>query len=233
MQGRTVKEASCRVRLLLVDPLVLFRASLSWILSAEPDLEVAGECGTALEALEILRNAAESPIDLILLDLHLGSAHAADLIEAARAEGYKGRFLIVTGSSDARSLAIALKSGALGIFLKSDPPERLIEAVKRVMSGDAYVDRNVIQLIASQLIERWPESDLGYRQRKVLKGVVSGLSNRSIGNTLGMSETAVKNTVQKLFNKTGVRNRSQLVRIAMEGSLNPGAGSAGAEIRMP
>lgn len=84
---RLASAGTLRVRLILVDPLVLFRASLSWILSAEPDLEVAGECSTALEALEILRNQSGCPIDLILLDLHLETAHAGDLIEAAQAEG--------------------------------------------------------------------------------------------------------------------------------------------------
>ena len=97
---------------MLIDSLVLFRASLSWILSAEPGFEVAAECSTPAEALETLRGADEHPVDLVLLDFDMGGEHADSFIAAARQAGYKGRFLIVTASSDPRNSALALRLGA-------------------------------------------------------------------------------------------------------------------------
>jgi DNA-binding CsgD family transcriptional regulator len=60
---------------------------------------------------------------------------------------------------------------------------------------------------------------LSERERRVLLGILSGLTNRRIGTNLGISESSVKNVVQRLFDKAGVKSRGQLVRAALEGSL--------------
>jgi len=111
------------IRLVLLDGYGLFRASLARFLASEPDLEVAGDCGTSAEALEIVaREAARGvPVDLILLDFNLGTEFGIDFISTAREAGYQGRFLIVAGSADMRNSAIALKLGAAGIFLNPRP----------------------------------------------------------------------------------------------------------------
>jgi len=212
-----------QVRLLLIDSLVLFRASLSWILSTEPGIKIAGECGTAAEGLRFLRDSRQG-VDLVLLDPDLQPGHSGNFITAARELGYKGRFLIVAASLDARTSALALSAGASGIFLKSDQLGRLLQAIRTIMDGDIWIDRTIVRLLANQLIDRWPaplasDGCFGSKEQKVLMGVAQGLSNRSIGISLGISESAVKNSVQRLFNKTGVRRRSQLVRMAVNGSL--------------
>jgi len=216
-----------RIRLVLVDELGLFRASLARFLGSEPDFEVTGQCGDYAEAIDLLKTS--SP-DIVLLDFEIGAEHATDLLLAARQAGYQGRFLIVAGAADARKSALALKAGASGIFLKSEPPERLTKAIKVVADGGAWVDSKVIQLLASQLIDPYPalldkqESGpaLDERERNVLLGILSGLSNRRIGDNLGMSESKVKGIVQRLFSKSGVKTRGQLVRVALEGSLGSG-----------
>jgi two-component system, NarL family, nitrate/nitrite response regulator NarL len=118
-----------RIRLILLDEHGLFRASLGRLLASEPDLEVAGECGTSAEALEAIRG---STVDVVLLDFDVGAEHGNDFISAARQAGYQGRFLIVAGSADVRNSAIALKLGASGIFLKSEAPDRLVQAIRLV-----------------------------------------------------------------------------------------------------
>src|SRR5580658_8698587 len=102
-----------RLRLLLLDSHSLFRTSLGRLLAAEPDLEVAGECGTCAEALGLLKSL---PVDVVLLDFDIGTEHGSDFISAARQAGYEGRFLIVAGSPDVRNSAIALKLGVSGIL---------------------------------------------------------------------------------------------------------------------
>jgi DNA-binding NarL/FixJ family response regulator len=214
-----------KIRVLLMDALGLFRASLGRYLSSEPGFEVAGECATPAEALEIFNCAVGQAVDVVLLDFDLGTGHADDFILAARSVGYQGRFLIVAGVADARNSALALKLGASGIFLKSEPPERLVQAIRMVASGDIWVDRKVIRLLADQVLDTWPQSSiqlagerLSEREEKVLQAIVGGLSNRKIGENIGKSESSVKNIIQRLFTRTGVRTRSQLVRIALEGS---------------
>jgi two-component system nitrate/nitrite response regulator NarL len=208
-----------RIRLVLLDDHVLFRASLARLLASEPDFEVTGECGTAAEALEMLKRAGA---EIILLDLDLGSEHATVFISAARGAGYQGRFLIVTGSADAKNSALALKLGASGIFLKSETPARLLQAIRLVAQGDVWIDPKVIQLLVdrySQLQDHKFDGPLEERERKVLLGILGGLTNKKIGDNMGLSESSVKNLVQRLFTKAGVKTRSQLVRVALEGSL--------------
>lgn len=217
-----------RIRLLLLDGIGLFRASLGRFLASEADLVVAGECGTSAQALEALaREAGEgSTVDLVLLDFDIGTEHGNDFISAARQAGYQGRFLIVAGSADVQNSAIALKLGASGIFLKSDAPDRLVQAIRLVANDGIWVDKRIIQMLADQFIDRYPRFDeatavgsLHGLERDVLLGIVEGYTNRRIGESLGLTESKVKNVVQRLFGRAGVKTRGQLVRAALEGSL--------------
>jgi DNA-binding NarL/FixJ family response regulator len=213
-----------RIRLILLDNHGLFRASLGHLLAAEPDLEVAGGCGASSEALELLKTTT---VDIVLLDFDVGTEHGNDFIEAARQTGYQGRFLIVAGSADVQHSAMALKFGASGIFLKSDTPDHLLQAIRIVGNGGTWVDRGILQLLADHSIDRYPRiehqksgASLEDRERDVLQGIVEGLTNRKIGDNVGVSESCIKNVVQRLFQKAGVNTRSQLVRAALDGSLD-------------
>ncbi len=212
------------VRLLLVDEFALFRASLGRYLASELGLEVVRECGTREEALAALTNTT---VDVILFDLDADVEHADDFMPAAREAGYEGRFLVLAGSPDVRRLALALKLGATGIFLKSEALERLGPAIQLVAKGEVSIDQKIIRLIAEQILFPYSRSEgkealapLGERERNVLEGIVQGLSNRKIGESMGLSESSVKNIVQRLFGIAGVNTRSQLVRAALEGSLD-------------
>jgi len=211
------------IRLVLLDDQALFRASLGRLLASEPGLEVVGECGNSAEALEIL---SASPVDVVLLDFDCATEGEDGFLTAARRHGYQGRFLIVASVADARTSAIAIKLGASGIFLKSEPPHRLVQAITLVANGAVWLDQGTIRLLADQSTDRFVQLEdqgsanlLTDRERKVLLGILAGLSNRKIGENLGLSEGSVKTSVQQLFYRTGVRTRSQLVRTALEGSL--------------
>ena len=208
------------IRVILVDALGLSRASLARFLAAA-GFEISGECASSGEALDLLRHA--SP-DVVLLDFDLCS-DPQDFISAARQIGFQGRVLAIAGAMDARKSAIALKLGASGIFLKSEPPDRLAQAIRVVAAGDVWIDHKVIQSLADELVLRYRHRDfaavrqLDERERNVLRGILSGMSNRSIGDGMGITESSVKNIVQRLFHKGGVKTRGQLVRVALEGTF--------------
>jgi DNA-binding NarL/FixJ family response regulator len=211
-----------RIRLVLVDDHGLFRASLARLLASKSGLDVIGECGTPGEALEIL---SKSPVDIILLDSDFGTERANDFISASRKSGYQGRFLIVAGTTDVASSATALKLGASGIFLKSEAPELLVQAIRLVATGGVWVDPKIIGLLADQCLSQPRRTNqnsgtaLAGREQRVLLGIMGGLKNSDIARGMGVSESSVKNVLQVLFNRTGVRTRSQLVRLVLEGSL--------------
>lgn len=204
------------IRLLLVDDHSLFRESLSRLLDSEPDFQVVANCATTTEALEAL---SANQVDLMLLDYDLGDDNGLDFIRRARAAGYPGRIFIITaGMTDAESVR-ALGLGVCGIFLKHSPPALLCEAIRKVMAGESWIDQRCIQSLVRAVgtaSEHAPRKQLTDRESAVLKGVFEGLSNKEIGASLNISEASVKSALQQLFVKTGVRTRSQLVRVALE-----------------
>ena len=126
---------------------------------------------------------------------------------------------MVTAGMTAKESSTALRLGASGIFLKHNSPGTLAKAVRLIMGGEIWVDPKVIQLMADRVDQ--PEEErvsplLTEREQQVLRGIFEGLSNKEIGAQLGVTDGAVKATLQQLFQKTGVRTRSQLVRIALE-----------------
>jgi DNA-binding NarL/FixJ family response regulator len=170
-------------------------------------------------------------VDVVLLDFDLGPEHGERFIATAREAGFQGRFLLVASAAVSRSATLALRLGASGVFLKSEAPEQLIHAIRLVAEGEVWVDPKIIQMLAERTVERDPRATaLEERERHVLLGILEGRTNREIGDKMGLSESSVKNTVQRLFGKAGVKTRSQLVRVALEGSLDTMSGGA---IRQP
>jgi DNA-binding NarL/FixJ family response regulator len=209
------------IRLLLLDDHVLFRESLSRLLGSESGFEIAGECGTSADGLAILR---EKPVDVVLLDYDLGQDSSGEFIAAARAAGYEGKVLMVTAGMNAPETSAALRMGASGIFLKHNSPGLLLMAIRLVAQGQMWVDQKVLQMLAERVGDREEpalQKILTEREQQVLQGLFEGLTNKEIAGQLGVSESAVKATLQQLFQKTRVRTRSQLVRIALESSLGP------------
>ena len=205
-----------KTRILLLDDHALFRAGLSRLIESEDDLEMTAHCATLDEATDILRR---KPIDLVLLDYDLGKENGFEFLARARESGFEGRFLIVTaGMSDAESVQ-AIRLGVGGIFPKHSSPALLAQAIRQVMAGETWLDQSSVQALVEATRKREaPDRRRPFteRENQVLQGVFEGLSNKEIGSRLNISESSVKAALQQLFQKTGVRTRGQLVRIALE-----------------
>jgi DNA-binding NarL/FixJ family response regulator len=201
------------IRLLLLDDHLLFREGLSRLLVTEPGFDLVAQCGTPAEALEVLGRSA---IDIVLLDYDLEDDTGTRFISAAAASGYQGKILMVTAGMNELQCALAWKLGISGIALKHSSPASLLEAIRVVLDGGIW---NHQKGEASSLsgLKRTP--GLTPRERQVLRGILEGLTNKEIARQIGVSLSSVKGSLQQLFDKTGVRTRSQLVRIAIERSL--------------
>lgn len=203
-----------KVRLVLVDDHALFREGVSRLLGAEPDFEIVGQCATVDEAVALL---AAQPVDVVLLDVDLGQERGSELMARAREIGFRGRVLVVTAGLREDEAAWFLRQGAAGIFLKQDSPAVLARSIRRVMDGEASIDQRLLAgLMGSGRAEEETRAALTDRERHVLRGVFEGRANKEIAALLAISESSVKAALQQLFHKTGVRTRSQLVRIALE-----------------
>ncbi|HLH42912.1 MAG TPA: response regulator transcription factor [Bryobacteraceae bacterium] len=207
-----------RIRLLLLDDHILFREGLRRLLVSEPDFETVAECGTPKEALEALSRRA---VDVVLLDFDLEDDTGARFIAAAAAAGYKGKILMVTAGMSPLDVSVARTLGISGIFLKHNPPASLLEAIRVVAGGGTWMDPKMAPAKGGGAnSEAGPASThLTPREQRVLRCVFEGLSNKEMAHQLGVSQSSVKATLQHLFDKMGVRTRGQLVRIAIERSL--------------
>jgi two-component system nitrate/nitrite response regulator NarL len=201
------------VNVLLVDDHACFGQSVARALSAESDLRVS-HCTAISTALEILQRQR---IDVVLLDHDLGVERASQFLPMARQRGFSGRVLIVTAWVSDTEAKRLLRQGAAGIFSKDSPLEALAESIRRIQGGAICLDRRYRNLTAAQPAAP-PDAGVRFneRQRKVLRFVLEGLSNKVIATHLHISESYVKALIQSLFRKTGVRTRGQLVRVTLE-----------------
>lgn len=211
---------SDRIRILLIDDHSLFREGVVRLLNAEPDFEVVHHCATSDEGLETLRTAA---IDVVLLDIDLGKERGSRFLVGARQLRFPGKVLVVTAGVSEAEGAELLRLGINGIFLKHRSPELLSQGIRAVMEGKTWLDEEVVPE-GDEAAELWSPAEervrLTERERVVLKGVFEGLSNKEIALRIHVSESSVKMTLQQLFEKTGVRTRSQLTRVALERYLD-------------
>jgi len=206
-----------QIQILLIDDHSLFRESLSRLLEAEPDFRIVATCAGVREALAVLDSET---VDVVLLDYDLGDEQGTTFLEAAKQRRFKGRILMVTAGMNDPGTLRAFEGGAAGMFLKHSPPAELIEAIHKVVHGDMWLDSRAVRSLVASAHEksegRQAAQALSVRERTVLKSVLEGLTNKEIAASMQISESSVKAVLQQLFDKTGVRTRSQLVRIAIE-----------------
>jgi DNA-binding NarL/FixJ family response regulator len=210
------RAASKTTRILLIDDHALFRESVARLLDAEPGFEVVGDCSSGNEALRLLKSREA---DMILLDLDLGPERGSDFLEKLQAESFKGKVLLVTAGVNQNEVPNLIRKGISGIVMKHGSPALLVQGIREAMEGKAVFDQDVLQRALEtdeQSGARQAGARLTERERQVLSFIFEGLANKQIADRLQISESAVKACLQQLFVKTGVRTRSQLVRIALE-----------------
>lgn len=203
-----------KIKILILDDHDLFREGLVRLLKDEADFETF-HCSSIPDALQIV---LRKPIDIVLLDYDLGLARGSEFLNRARENNFQGRVLVVTAGLSNPDAAQLLRNGVAGIFLKEGSLGSLSKCIRRVMEGEAWIDHRYLNVLV-----RASESDGEHgkpvftdRERAVLRGVFEGLANKEIAARLSISETSVKAALQQLFEKTGVRTRGQLVRVALE-----------------
>ena len=204
------------IDILLVDDHALFRESVARLLSAEPGFKVIAHCGSIETALQTLR---QRHVDVILLDFDLGEREGTQFVRLAKEQGFGGKVLIVTAGVVDSEAAELIRNGVSGIFMKHDSAALLAQGIRDVMAGKVLFGQELLQRAMSTGAKTRSESQnepFTERERQVLSYIFEGLTNKEIAGRIGVSESSVKAILQQLFSKTGVRTRSQLVRVALE-----------------
>lgn len=205
---------SAPIRVFVVDDHALFREGLLRLLGGDESMTVVGSADSAGAALDKL-SAVDT--DVLILDYDLGGETALNVVRNLRERGFRGRSLVVTAGLPDEDALELIRLGVHGIFHKKHSPEELHRNIREVAAGRILIDQGYLQTLIVSVV---PPSDstapLTERDRTVLRLLLEGCANKEIAANLRISESAVKAALQQLFAKTGVRTRSQLVRVALE-----------------
>jgi DNA-binding NarL/FixJ family response regulator len=217
------------IGVLIADDQPVVRGGLRMLVDAEPDMTVAGEVGDGREAVE--RAHLLRP-DVVLMDVRMPGI---DGLEATRrllgGADDAPRVLVLTTFDLDEYVYEALRAGASGFLLKSAPPERIVDAIRTVATGDALLAPEVTRRLIEEFV-RQPRppggrpretEELTERELEVLKLIARGQSNAEIAAGLFVSEGTIKTHVNRILRKLGLRDRVQAVVFAYEsGLVQPG-----------
>ncbi|MEV5571920.1 response regulator transcription factor [Spirillospora sp. NPDC052269] len=198
------------IRVFLVDDHEVVRRGVAALLSAEPDLEVVGEAGTADGA--IARIPAVRP-DVAVLDVRLPDGDGVTVCREVRSRVPGLACLMLTSFDDDRALMDAVMAGAAGYVLKQIHGSDLVGAVRTVASGQSLLDprstARMLDRVRRRQERRDPLAGLTDQEREILDLIGEGLTNREIGDRMHLAEKTVKNYVSNLFGKLGMSRRTQ------------------------
>ncbi len=212
------------IRIVLVDDQELVRTGFRMVLDAQPDMQVVGEAGDGLGAVDLARRLHA---DVMIMDARMPRLDGVEATRRIRQAGDLPRVLMLTTFDLDEYAFAALKAGASGFLLKDVPPEELLFAIRAVHSGDSVVAPSTTRRLIDQFAAMLPSSqappdelaELTDREREVLTLVAQGLSNAEIAQRLFVSEATVKTHVGRVLAKLGLRDRVQAVVYAYEHGL--------------
>jgi two-component system response regulator DevR len=213
-----VQRSASPLRVFLVDDHEIVRRGVAEVLEEDPGITVAGEAGSVAEALA--RVPAVRP-DVVVVDMRLPDGNGAEVCRRLRDRVPAVRCLVLTSYADPEAVAAAVRSGASGYLLKQVRGPALVSAVRTVAAGGTLFDPDVTFGRRPQPARRPPDGDgrlaqLTDQERTVLRLIGEGLTNRQIGERMGLAEKTVKNYTSHLLAKLGLERRTQAAILATE-----------------
>lgn len=197
------------IRLMVVEDHPIVREGLVLILGTQADMEVVADCGDGRSAVEMHRQRRP---DVTLMDLRMPGMGGVEAIQAIRAEEPGARFIVLTTYDGDEDIFRALSAGAQAYLLKGMSHGDLVEAIRAVHAGM----RRIPPAVAQRLEERAAGDELSPRELDVLRLIVQGATNREIGTTLALTEGTVKQYVNHILAKLGVRDRTAAATTAIQ-----------------
>jgi two-component system NarL family response regulator len=196
------------IRILIADDHPIVRDGLNAIISDQKDMEVVAEAANGLEAIKL---AKQHRPDVLLIDLRMPQLNGLETLYAIKTDWEQARIIILTTYDGDEDIYRALQAGAQAYILKGMPRDELLSTIRAVHAGRKRIPPEV----ASKLAERIAASELTERELEVLKSIVSGMSNKEIGNNLSITEGTVKAHVNSILGKMGVTDRTKAVTEAL------------------
>ena len=210
------------IRVVVADDQRVVRDGLVMLVGLIDGVEVVGSAGDGVEAVELAER--ERP-DVVLMDLRMPGMDGAEATRRIRSGLPDTEVLVLTTYADDDSLFPALQAGARGYLTKDASAEEIEHAIRALVAGRTHLDAAVQQRLVQAALDTRRDGTgaaptvpdaLTPREVEVLKLIAAGLSNAEIAATLVVSAATVKTHVNRIFYKTGARDRAQAVRYAYE-----------------
>src|SRR5712672_3621859 len=224
-EGAEKKKAT--VRIVIADDHPIVRDGLKKLLLLEDDFEIVGEAG---DGREVLDKVQEPDPDVLLLDLRMPNLDGLSALQALQQTNKRTRVIILTASEDKNEFVQAMKLGCSGIVLKQTAPDLIVKSIRKVHSGEIWLDSHTTAAVMRQFstpMESTPlggrdrdRSPLSQREREIVVLVAQGFKNKEMAEKMFISEQTVKNHLHNIFDKLGVSDRLELALYAIHKGLH-------------
>jgi two-component system, NarL family, response regulator NreC len=217
-----VERLARRIGVLLADDHAVLRAGLRALLAGEPDMEVVGEAENGEEAIrqtDLLRP------DVLVLDLAMPRLSGLEVIRQLRARGIPTKVLVLTMHDEEQYLLQVLQAGGQGYVLKAAADTDLMEGIRTVHRGQAYLYPSATTLLLEDYRDRLSDEGndgfetLSDREREVLALTAAGYTNQEIADKLILSVKTVDTYRSRVMEKLNLHHRSELVKLALRHRL--------------
>src|SRR3954451_23764055 len=217
------------IRIVLADDHPIVRDGLKKLLVLEEDIAVVGEASDGREGLDVIE---QTHPDVLILDLRMPNMDGLAALDAIQKLDPKPRVIVLTASEDKNEFVQAMKLGCSGIVLKQTAPELIVKSIRKVYSGEIWLDSHTTAAVMRQFAtpgemmsggapgKGRERSPLSQREREIVGLVAQGYKNREMAEKMFISEQTVKNHLHNIFDKLGVSDRLELALYAIHKGLH-------------
>lgn len=213
-------------RILIVDDHPIVREGLAARINRQPDLKVCGEAEDVADALELVKTTRP---DLIIVDLSLKTGQGLELIKKVKARSEETKMLVSSMYDESLYAERALRAGAQGYINKQEISDKIIDAIRMVLSGKMYLSQRMTERLLQRAVGSAPQivqspiETLSDRELEIFKMIGKGCTTRQIANELHLSIKTVETHRENIKGKLNIPNSAELSREAVQWVMENGA----------
>lgn len=209
-----------KIKVMITDDHKMVREGIKQLLKLNDSISVVGMASDGDECISVLES--KKP-DLLLLDINMPGKNGLEIIEEIKKLNFNVKIILLTVHNEVDYLLKAVEIGADGYVLKDSGSAELVNAIEIVMSGESYIQPDMIPMLNSKMIAKNSDKEkmknLTKRELEVLVLVSEGMFNKEIADKLSISERTVKNHISSIFKKIDVADRTQAAVFAIRNNL--------------